>query len=90
MRGRPEVQGDTVAGRQAGTSKARLPRTQQLHFGLQLSQELQGTASSEVPSIKVRCHQSLVGVDICFLTNKVQMVEGYWSIICQFQSALKN
>lgn len=77
-----------AAGRDS--CKAWLARTQQLHFGLQLSQKLWGTASSEVLSSKVRCHKLLVGVGICFLPNKVQMVEGYWSILCQFESALKN
>lgn len=26
----------------------------------------------------------------CFLPNKVQMVKGHWSVICQSQSAMKN
>lgn len=73
--------------------KARLPRTASsaLVYSCHTNTQERLLEKSH-PQKPDRCRQSLFSrVDIpCFLPNKVQTVEGYWSVICQLQSAMKK
>lgn len=68
------------------------PEGHLLRFGLQLLQnareQLREKSHPQESDVVSRFFSR---ADIpCFLPSKVRMVEGYWSVICQCQSAMKN